>query len=211
MKRLSDKDLSQLFANAQVLGEHKRGPKILLTPEGDILKVFYRRGGLSSDKLFPYAKRFIRHSQQLHRSGIETVDITDSYYCPHNKAYILRYPKLPGDDVRSLVKQQPELLADVARFVAKLHEKGIFFRAIHLGNLLYHEGKFALLDITDLSIQRRPLSHWRRVRNLKHLLFYRGDKEYFKAFGIKRFLEIYFEKTSLDTKQRSKLVDAITP
>jgi len=47
--------------------------------------------------------------------------------------------------------------------------RGIYFRSLHLGNIvLTPEGSLGLIDIADLSFQRRPLSKAKARRNLAH-------------------------------------------
>jgi hypothetical protein len=73
-----------------------------------------------------------------------------------------------------------------------LHDKGILFRSIHLGNILVLEhGGFGLIDIADMSIQRRPLGLLKRARNFRHLLHDKADRDSLEQYGYERFLEQY--------------------
>ena len=64
-----------------------------------------------------------------------------------------------------------DLLEQLARFIAELHQAGVYFRSLHLGNVvLTPQGKLGLIDIADLSIQRWPLLGSQRLRNFRHML-----------------------------------------
>ena len=69
-----------------------------------------------------------------------------------------------GEDTASLRDQ-------LGRFVARLHEAGIYFRSLHLGNIvLTPAGELGLIDIADLRASGNPIPRHRRLRNLKHLM-----------------------------------------
>ena len=79
-----------------------------------------------------------------------------------------------------------------------LHEKGILFRSIHLGNILVLEnGGFGLIDIADMSLQRRPLGLFKRARNFRHLLHDRADQNSLEQYGYERFLRQYETDASI--------------
>ena len=63
---------------------------------------------------------------------------------------------------------------------------------MHLGNILVLEdGEFGLIDVADMSIQRRPLGLFKRARNFRHLLHDRADRNSLEEFGYGRFLAQY--------------------
>ena len=109
--------------------------------------------------------------------------------------HLIRYPLLPGDTLRDHLASHPDrddLLAGLAAFLAELHGKGILFRSIHLGNILVLEkDSFGLIDIADMSIQRRPLGLLKRARNFRHLLHDRRDRDVLEQYGYDRLLENY--------------------
>jgi hypothetical protein len=53
------------------------------------------------------------------------------------------------------------LLDSLARFIRHLHRQGVYFRSLHLGNILQLPGgNYGLIDILDLQHKRRPLNSW---------------------------------------------------
>ena len=75
MKHLERRDYERLSAGAQELEKDLYGPKVLLTPEGRIIKLFRRKRRLSTNSLYPYARRFQRNAQRLRRYGVPTVEV----------------------------------------------------------------------------------------------------------------------------------------
>jgi hypothetical protein len=56
-------------------------------------------------------------------------------------------------------------------FVIRLHSLGIYFRSLHLGNVVVTPaGELGLIDFSDLRIYRRPLPMFMRRRNLRRML-----------------------------------------
>jgi hypothetical protein len=61
--------------------------------------------------------------------------------------------------------------------MAQLHERGVYFRSLHQGNvLLMDDGEFGLIDIADLRIFPSPLRNALRQRNLRHMQRYPQDR-----------------------------------
>ncbi|VVC74836.1 hypothetical protein AQUSIP_01080 [Aquicella siphonis] len=183
-------------------------PKVFEKDGKTIIKLFYpKQKWLSSDRLNPRALRFYKNIQSLHQQGYDVPRIIKIQYCSDLKIYLVYYDKIEGDDVRKLVNQGAlDLLHSVAELVAGLHQNGIFFRSIHLENLLYKpDGTFALLDITDVRFKSRPLTLHLRYRNLKHLLLERNDKEIWQKFGVDNFLAAYFRHVTLPPASRERL------
>ncbi|WP_336145611.1 lipopolysaccharide kinase InaA family protein, partial [Klebsiella pneumoniae] len=62
------------------------------------------------------------------------------------------------------------LIERFGRFMAQLHERGVYFRSLHLGNvLLLEDGEFGLIDVADMRIFPSALRNTLRQRNLKHM------------------------------------------
>lgn len=205
-------DEQRFFALCQqgtVLTECRFGPKIVITNAEEIIKIFWPRKKISRSRIQSAANRFIKHTNLLQANNICSVAVTSWYYCPAIGAELVIYPKLPGNDFRHIVDNNLSRLTDVAKFIARLHQQGVFFRGIHLGNLLYSEDNIALIDVTDCKVASRPLSLHRRYRNLRHLFENRDDSEYFQQFTLKQFIDIYLTETSLKKWQKKLLKSAL--
>lgn len=87
------------------------------------------------------------------------------------------YQPLPGTSLETIFKECPEeiarLMPALASFILDLHKKGLYFRSLHLGNILHiSESSFGLIDFLDLSRKGRQLNSWETKRNLEHLRKY---------------------------------------
>jgi hypothetical protein len=70
-------------------------------------------------------------------------------------------------------------LGTLAAFVCDLHDRGVYFRGLHLGNVIRRaDGGLGLIDVQDIRFFRRPLSRRRRERNLGILCSHPGDLAY---------------------------------
>lgn len=196
-----------LIEQSQVIERDHYGEKVLIAPDGNFIKIFRTKKLLSTAIFRPYALRFQSNAEKLASLGIPTVQVCSVSYCPENRRHLVTYRPLPGETLRAALRTgegQDDLLAAFARFLAKLHRRGIYFRSIHFGNVIIQpdSNEPGLIDIADMRIRRRPLGASARARNFRHFLRYREDVHALEAFGLARFLEIYLEDADLRGWQR---------
>jgi hypothetical protein len=175
-------------------------PKLLEKPNGEIIKVFYPKNKrFSSNHRKPYALRFCQNAEHLRNKNINAPLIQSIQYCAELDAYIIIYPKIPGENARVLSNMAARpIIPSTAQYIAELHDKGIFFRSIHLENLLYDEKQgFSLLDIVDVTFKKNPLNIFLRYRNLKHMFRISDDVAFWNHYGTSTFLKDYFAATNL--------------
>ncbi|MBD9408771.1 toluene tolerance protein [Stutzerimonas stutzeri] len=175
MQKLQIESYMRMREGARVLEKDSCGEKVLLLSDGTILKLFRLKHLFSSAVLYPYAKRFADNIANLQRLHVACPSLINTYKIPSIKRDAVHYHPLPGVTLRQLRRQNdecPENLFDqLGRFLAHLHEKGIFFRSIHLGNIvLTPEGGLGLIDIADLKCQTKPLGPYKSKRNFKHMM-----------------------------------------
>ncbi|HNQ56549.1 MAG: hypothetical protein POELPBGB_04055 [Bacteroidia bacterium] len=174
MQILEHDDYLALRAGAQALERDRYGDKVLALADGSYLKLFRRKRLISSAAWYPYAKRFADNTQALAERGIPCPEVTGLYRIPSMRRDAVRYRPLEGRTLRQLVAagaDTPGLRARLGAFVAGLHAAGVYFRSLHLGNIvLTPAGALGLIDIADLRAGKRPLPAHRRRRNLQHLL-----------------------------------------
>jgi|TARA_Y100000310_G_scaffold3236_1_gene4134 tRNA A-37 threonylcarbamoyl transferase component Bud32 len=198
MKRWSKRELHRFVQENQVLLGTLERPALMLTQEQQVVKFFYRRKFISTSLLIPQAKRFRSNSIKLKQLGITAPDVSELIYCPDIPVHMAVYEYLKGDDFRVLCSRNDYQCIDrLPSYIALLHERGVYFRAIHLGNVLQlDEDELALVDITDLSV-RRKLTIFQRARNIAHLFNSVEDKLLFANYGIRRFLDAYYGSVNL--------------
>lgn len=194
---ISDQEFNAYSHNSsyKILAANGDKPKVIESETGEIIRFFYPKKKLfSSNKYRPYAVRFSSNAKQLNSMNIAAPTIKSLQYYPPLKTHILRYEKLLGEDARSLLtNSNPNMIANVITFIAKLHEQGVFFRSIHMGNVIIQpNGGFGLIDIADTRFNNKPLSLLQRYRNLKHIIYNLDDAALWNQFGVGRFLETYF-------------------
>jgi tRNA A-37 threonylcarbamoyl transferase component Bud32 len=171
------------IAGAEVIERDRIGPKVLLLPDGTLAKLFRRRRGLSTDRLYPYSLRFVRNARRLQRQGVATLTARERYRVPAERLDVVVYQPLPGQSLKQICLEQPgrfdaAMAASLGAFIAELHRAGIFFRSLHLGNILALEaGGFGLIDVADMRFQTWPLTRGQRVRNFRHLVRMKAGKE----------------------------------
>lgn len=190
MQRISSERYQQLRSGARVIEADSHGDKVLLLPDGNYLKLFRRKRLLSSALLWPYARRFADNARLLAARGIPCPAVIALYRLAEPARDIAHYRPLPGLTLRQLRTRPVDCPADLfeqfGRFMAQLHQLGIYFRSAHLGNVvLTPEGELGLIDIADLKHRRGPLSRAMRLRNFRHMLRDAQDREWLKskAFG----------------------------
>ncbi len=206
-------EFAELTRGATELERDRHGVKVLLTPDKQIIKLIRIKRWLSLSAIYPYSLRFQRNAKRLRAMGIPCVDVKRVFYCHALKRHGVIYPLLDGESLERIAGQDgisDELFQDLARFIALLHGKGVYFRSLHLGNiLLLPQGGFGLIDVADMRFSRFPLRPDQRRRNFHHLLRNQGQRMVFTRFGLDRFLDLYIQSSGLDEKQ-SKMIKSLT-
>ncbi|MFK3798085.1 toluene tolerance protein [Pseudomonas sp. NPDC088444] len=181
MRALTQSDFQALRKDAQVLEADAFGDKVLRLSDGNFMKLFRRKRLISSAALFPYARRFARNALALKRRGIACPEILETYRVADIARDVVHYQPLPGQTLRQLIKEpahfdDKHLIYRFGHFVAHLHNEGIYFRSLHLGNVVMTpDNELGLIDIADMRVYRRPLRKTVRLRNFKHMLRYKDD------------------------------------
>ncbi|QJD59012.1 toluene tolerance protein [Pseudomonas sp. gcc21] len=168
-------------ANAEILEKDRYGEKVLRLADGTFLKLFRRKSWLSKTAFYPPAKRFADNAAELERLNIPCPCVLQLYKLENPYRSVVHYDPLPGLTLRQLLnlapdRDQVELFGRLAEFITLLHDLGIYFRSLHMGNIvLTPEGRFGLIDISDMRCLGRPLSQQMRARNYRHLMRYEED------------------------------------
>lgn len=209
MEKISYEQYLQLIDGAQVIEKDGAGIKVLDTQQGEIIKLFRRKRFFSTALLKPYAVRFVDNAQQLDTLGIPTVKINRLLWCHSIKRHIVVYQRLDGLLLRDVLSDSTlnsdALFRQFGSFIAKLHNKGVYFRSAHLKNILVcPNGDFALIDISDMQIKKKALKLALRIRNFQHILRYQTDKDLLKKH-TEPFLSAYLEASPLNKTDAAAL------
>lgn len=181
MKKLSRDEFEAWTQGAKVVERDGHGEKVLQLADGTFLKLFRRKTWLSKTAFFPPAKRFADNAAELHKLGIPCPKVIALYQLSAPYRSLVHYQPLAGTTLRHLLNQQPsieqiELFSDLADFITRLHDLGVYFRSLHLGNIVRTpDAQLGLIDISDMRCLGKPLSKGMRSRNYQHLLRYEED------------------------------------
>ncbi len=186
----------QLCNNAHVIEADGLGPKVLRLEDGSFLKIFRARRWYTSGSFNPYSERFASNSEQLRTLGIPTPEIL-ALYRLDDASSAVTYTPLPGLTLRQALQSldsslRESLIERFGRFMAQLHERGVYFRSLHLGNvLLMDDGEFGLIDVADLRIYPSSLRYALRQRNLCHMQRYPQDRNWLFETHFEQLLKGY--------------------
>ncbi len=220
MQKLTAEQYAELTRGAAVLSRDRHGDKVLRRDDGLIIKLFRRKRWLSSALFWPYAVRFANAAERLKQLGIGSVNVTGVYNVPEIQRQIVTYPYIAGETLRDVLtdpatsaNRRTRLVLALAEFVALLHKKGVYFRAIHLGNVLVRPDEtLSLIDVSEATFQRGPLRLGQRARNFRPLTRYEEDLH--ALLNCDQFLSVYLQHARLSSSQcRSfaKLLKAVCP
>jgi len=197
IKTATPSALQQLTVEARVIEEDGLGPKVLRLTDGSFLKLFRRRRWYTSGSFTPYSDRFAVNSVQLRSMGIPTPHILDLYRFEDGSTAV-HYSPLPGNTLRQILQGitapavRQALVERFGKFMAQLHQQGVYFRSLHLGNVLVLEdGEFGLIDLADLRIYPSSLSPSLRRRNLRHMQRYASDRHWLFEDHFEALLQGY--------------------
>ncbi len=209
-------EFEEILLEGRVLEQDAHGPKLLLPGDGSMLKVYRCKRWWSKARFWPYCRRFANHAARLRALGIAAPEVLCLYRLRELDRTAVRYRPLPGQDLREVLRDYADdrertagLVEALGRFTARLHETGILFRAMHLGNvLLTDEGEFGLIDLADMTVGRRRLSCRNRLRAWHFMTRYRDDAvalhPYFEDFW-RGYVALAGDRCDLKARFRSEL------
>lgn len=189
MKKLNHTNYLALRGNCKVIEQDGFGDKVMILQDGTFLKLFRRKFLIRSAFIRPYAQRFADNANKLEKLGITCPSIIQVYRIPSIKRDAVHYHPLPGTTLRDLYRDDLEYPADLRerflKFVNHIQDLGVYFRSIHLGNVvLTPEGKMGLLDISDMKIFRRSLSQRQRKKNCEYIARNNNELEWLAPVQI---------------------------
>jgi tRNA A-37 threonylcarbamoyl transferase component Bud32 len=207
-RRISRAAYETLVADARILQEESFGVKVWLLPDERVVKLFRTKRLVSSARLVPYSTRFARNAARLRAHGIPVPEVLETFHCPDIERHGVIYRRLPGETVAALLQRRRDekLVAKLAVLLAGLHEKGVYFRSVHPGNVLLTEaGSLGLIDLQDVHFRPWPLGQWARARNFRHLFNSDPQSQGVRDFGFEPFVDLYLEALPRSDNYRRRL------
>ena len=176
MEPLSGEDFRRRTDGAEVLERDRSGQASVLRAHDGLVYKLLRYENPSKQ---PYATTFCNNARRLAELGIPTVTVSRVLRVADLGADVVVYPFVHGHTLRERMAAGPPDKALVLRlmdFVADLHRMGVYFRALHLRNiLLLPDERFGLIDVGALAFRRGALSAYYRARNFRILIKYPED------------------------------------
>lgn len=183
-------------------------PKVLRLRDQSILKLFRIKRLLTSARLVPYPIRFRRHVHRLQAADIPTVEIQGVFKIAALQRTAVHYRPLEGHTLREHCEHHPierQRAKQLGQFFQLLHQKGIYFRSIHFGNLvLTSDQRVGLIDVADMRFRRGTLGMGMRIRNLRHLFRYDCDRDYLSP-ERHTFIDAYCTSANLPSRKERQL------
>jgi hypothetical protein len=203
-------EFDRLLSGADVIAREGPVPRVARLADGSFIKIFRRKGPWSSATIRSYARRFADATAALAARDVVTVEVTEVFRVTSLQREAVQYRPLEGESLRALVEAdrcEPATIDSFARFVATLHDRGIYFRGLHFGNVLVcADGSFGLIDVSDTTIARRPLRPGHRARNFRPMLRYPEGRSAIASFGPDRFVEAYLDAAELPVEARRRFL-----
>lgn len=172
-------------------------PSVLRTHDGLVYKLLRYEDASEH----PYAITFRNNAEGLARLGVPTVKVRRVLRVTDLKTDVVVYPFVPGRTLREHMAQPPTDPALVLRlmdFVTDLHRMGVYFRAIHLRNiLLLPNGGFGLIDLGALAFRQGALSVYYRARNFRILIKYPEDLAALSTPGLANTVRHYLDQAEM--------------
>lgn len=208
-------EFEALTKDAKVLEQESAGIKVLQLPDNRIVKLFRRKRVISSQIWAPHAWRFSRNAKTLKQRGIKTITVESYFEIPEMERQAVVYYRLEGNTLRDWLRNREEserdqMIAKLGAFIAQLHEAGVLFRSLHLGNILVMEDQeLALIDIVDMGFRWfGPLNISQRIRNFHHMDRYDEDRLAIVAKIEDGFIDHYLKSCSLPEGKKANLRQA---
>ena len=195
----NDAEFNKFVEKADDLGHRKTFYK-----KNEIIKIFNVRGYISSGFFNTYASRIIKNSIRLKDYEIPSIEITNELAFQYNKRLSgVSYKYIPGKTYRDLGnKITKEMITDLAKYISIIHKKGIYFRAMHLGNILLHNKKLFLIDIAKIHFYPWSLFIFTRARAFRRMIKYQDDIKHFGLINYKNLISEYMVSSKFNHFER---------
>ena len=213
MNTITQQELDALCLNGRAIDMQGGYPCVVLHPDGTITKIWaIKKRLISSNTLSSYSQRFVNNAAKLKKRAVTVPEILSHAAVKGTHIKIVTYRSLPGKSIRDLLEDTPDQVNvhSLCQYIHTLHEKGIFFRSIHLGNIIQlPSGDYGLIDFTDVAYAARPLPLTRRAANLAFPLRYRDDIQRMEDVGLPNIRDTYLDILQPNTVEKTRFIHTL--
>lgn len=203
---LQEQEYLALTQGATLMKRSRTKIRLLLSKQNKIIKHIYKRKLLSSSTLWPHVTRFVDNARHLASKNLLVPEINSVHFYPPLNCHILIYDYVDGETLSQHAQENgTSFFPKLIKYITHLHKLGVYFKDIHLDNIIVKGETLTLIDLESIQYQKRPLTTTQRARNLVHLFNKKEDVKHYQSYGLARFLTEYFELTDLPERSRKKV------
>ncbi len=207
---LSSEQFAALCARSEILVSKGGQPAVLAqeTAAGIPLVIkIWRRDRLAAS-LRAYHRRFRLALGALRERGIVAPRYVGHGRVRGSGERVVVYQRLEGEPLRG--RLEAVRVARLAGLVARLHDRGIYFRGLHLANVIETpDGALGLIDVQDIRFLPRPLPWRLRVRSLGILCAHPRDLRELSGGLWQALVAAYAEASGLDDDRARRLRERV--
>ena len=214
MKTITKVELDTLCRNGKAIDEKSGYPAVVLHPNGTITKFWARKKSLFSSATFrPYSARFVKNAALLKARGVVVPEIVDHLKLENSHVRLVSYLGLSGISIRELIHSAPQQidLPSLCGYMHSLHNKGILFEGMHLGNIIQMTDGYGLIDFTDVRFFKSSLSPRQRAINLRTPIRYQEDIDALAKANQPDFIETYLKVADLNEVSAQEIRNYLSP
>lgn len=211
---ITPEELNLICQDGEAIDKKGGYPAVVIHPDNTITKLWARKKKLlSSATLLPYSSRFIHNAEELKRRDISVPEILTHATVKNTHIRLVTYRSLPGQSIRELLRENPSSvnIPELCEYIYQLHQKGILFRGMHLGNIIQGSGTndYGLIDFTDVKFYSRPVSLLGRAENLAIPLRYTQDIDRIVKAGLPSLQKSYLQILKLNETEKQRFNDEL--
>lgn len=206
MKKIDREEYLAMREGAEVLESDPHGDKVLRLADGTLLKLFRRKRLVSSAAVIPYAQRFVNNAAKLAKLGVPVPEVIDVMRIRKMARDAVHYEPLAGKTLREMLAEgiapdrKQELKSAFTRLVIKLHDNGIYFRSLHIGNVVCTpDDRLGLIDFSDMRVYPWRLGTYLRARNMRRM---QGIANEIEWLDLEAIVNAYVRQSSRGDKSQ---------
>jgi len=186
---------------SHIIEKDSHGIKVLHLSNQTFCKTFRVKKLFSRSQFINPARKFSYNISMLQELGINVPEVLEIWHIKSIQRWAIIYTPLIGHPLKHfkeihLLNYAPLL----ANFIFSLHKKGIYFRSLHLGNIILGPNEqIGLIDVLDCYFKKNMNFNLVK-RNFSHFFRYHTSVDF-----RNELLKIYCKSACLTNQKSQKL------